>query len=664
MSRPYRPGTLPFANSASLYREMGIGAPAILGRSARSRGGGARGSRGTILLQKVALRSDPHAAALYAEATEILARIQHRGALLRRGAEAGGFRAFSMRLDSGALPRELRFFVEHFLEGHLGVRLGEAAACQLDGLLDDLSAAAAAGPEALCHRDYHSRNLIALPPAAGSDGLLRVIDHQDTRLGPRGYDPRGYDLMSLARDPYVATAPPPGSEGVPPARLSLPFAEAELVARFSEGRRAPGKARRNSPTSSTRWRCSASSRRSALTDSRCRAAGTRCTAASSRHRWRWCGTTSTAIGPTRAAAVSARVLSGLMDSSADRLRESAAFCVRVRRPHSPAAPPPAGFAPAPAPRPLPPRPGAAGLAPGGRARRNSRCAPSGRPIHAPPKPEPPIRTRPSWTGRRPPTLAALGGPGAGGRRARRRESRCGCGAGFRGPPVERQAALPGFPGRVRVRPGGGGEGGGPGRGLRGGPLLSPRERRRGRGRGVRRTARPRAGSNCAPAGFSVVHAAEPYPITPKEHGASFLLDHRHLWLRSKKQHALLRIRDEVLHAFREYLRAQEFVCADTPIFTPNACEGDHHPVRDPVLRPARLSEPERPALQRGGGDVGGTDLLPRPHLPRRKIEDAPPSDRVLDARTRSGVRRTRGHHRAGGGPDLPRRGPGDREPGG
>lgn len=74
-------------------------------------------------------------------------------------------------------------------------------------------------------------------------------------------------------------------------------------------------------------------------------------------------------------------------------------------------------------------------------------------------------------------------------------------------------------------------------------------------------------------GFSVLHAAEPYPITPKEHGASFLLDHRHLWLRSKKQHALLRLRDEVLHAFREYLREQDFVCADTPIFTPNACEG-------------------------------------------------------------------------------------------
>lgn len=86
-------------------------------------------------------------------------------------------------------------------------------------------------------------------------------------------------------------------------------------------------------------------------------------------------------------------------------------------------------------------------------------------------------------------------------------------------------------------------------------------------------ARAPGGMEIRADGFTLVQAAEPYPITPKEHGAQFLLDHRHLWLRSRRQHALLRIRDEVLHAFREYLREQEFVCADTPIFTPNACEG-------------------------------------------------------------------------------------------
>ncbi len=90
---------------------------------------------------------------------------------------------------------------------------------------------------------------------------------------------------------------------------------------------------------------------------------------------------------------------------------------------------------------------------------------------------------------------------------------------------------------------------------------------------ARAERRAPGGMEIRASGFSVVHAAEPYPITPKDHGASFLLDHRHLWLRSRRQHALLRIRDEVLHAFREYLREQEFVAADTPIFTPNACEG-------------------------------------------------------------------------------------------
>ena len=88
-------------------------------------------------------------------------------------------------------------------------------------------------------------------------------------------------------------------------------------------------------------------------------------------------------------------------------------------------------------------------------------------------------------------------------------------------------------------------------------------------------AEPRApgGMEIRAAAFTVLHAADPYPITRKAHGASFLLDNRHLWLRSSKQHALLRIRDEVVYAFREYLREQEFVNADTPIFTPNACEG-------------------------------------------------------------------------------------------
>src|SRR5213594_3051780 len=64
-----------------------------------------------------------------------------------------------------------------------------------------------------------------------------------------------------------------------------------------------------------------------------------------------------------------------------------------------------------------------------------------------------------------------------------------------------------------------------------------------------------------------------YPITPKEHGPAFLLDHRHLWLRSSRQHAILRVRAEVIRACRDYFDGHGFTLLDAPIFTPAACEG-------------------------------------------------------------------------------------------
>jgi asparaginyl-tRNA synthetase len=70
-----------------------------------------------------------------------------------------------------------------------------------------------------------------------------------------------------------------------------------------------------------------------------------------------------------------------------------------------------------------------------------------------------------------------------------------------------------------------------------------------------------------------VPETEPYPITPKEHGTDFLMDHRHLWLRSRRQHAILRVRHEVIRAVRDYLDNNGFLLVDTPIFTPSACEG-------------------------------------------------------------------------------------------
>ncbi len=84
----------------------------------------------------------------------------------------------------------------------------------------------------------------------------------------------------------------------------------------------------------------------------------------------------------------------------------------------------------------------------------------------------------------------------------------------------------------------------------------------------------------APGGFEldvtkihVIQIAEPFPIQPKEHGTGFLMEHRHLWLRSRRQHAILRIRHEIIRTCRNFFDEQGFTLIDTPIFTPNACEG-------------------------------------------------------------------------------------------
>src|SRR5438876_52071 len=73
--------------------------------------------------------------------------------------------------------------------------------------------------------------------------------------------------------------------------------------------------------------------------------------------------------------------------------------------------------------------------------------------------------------------------------------------------------------------------------------------------------------------LELVGGAADYPITPKEHGVDFLMDHRHLWLRSPRQQAILRVRAEVIRAFRDFMDQEGFLLVDAPIFTPAACEG-------------------------------------------------------------------------------------------
>jgi asparaginyl-tRNA synthetase len=90
---------------------------------------------------------------------------------------------------------------------------------------------------------------------------------------------------------------------------------------------------------------------------------------------------------------------------------------------------------------------------------------------------------------------------------------------------------------------------------------------------VRADARAPGGFEVEATGLRLLQVAREYPITPKEHGTAFLMEHRHLWIRSQKQHAILRIRHAVVKATRDFLDEQGFTLVDTPIFTPAACEG-------------------------------------------------------------------------------------------
>ncbi|MFZ5633609.1 MAG: asparagine--tRNA ligase [Bacillota bacterium] len=90
---------------------------------------------------------------------------------------------------------------------------------------------------------------------------------------------------------------------------------------------------------------------------------------------------------------------------------------------------------------------------------------------------------------------------------------------------------------------------------------------------VREDPRSPIGVELSTKGIKVIAKAEPYPITLKEHGVDFLADHRHLWIRSPRQAAILRIRSTVEMACRDFLNSRGFVLADAPIITPNACEG-------------------------------------------------------------------------------------------
>ncbi len=111
---------------------------------------------------------------------------------------------------------------------------------------------------------------------------------------------------------------------------------------------------------------------------------------------------------------------------------------------------------------------------------------------------------------------------------------------------------------------------------------------------VRADERAAGGYELIASALEVVNEAHDYPITPKEHGVDFLMDRRHLWIRAERQTAILRVRHEIINAVRDFFNDQGFILADTPIFTPAACEGTT------TLFPVEYFEHEKAYLTQSG----------------------------------------------------------------
>ncbi|MCH8287629.1 MAG: asparagine--tRNA ligase [Candidatus Marinimicrobia bacterium] len=90
---------------------------------------------------------------------------------------------------------------------------------------------------------------------------------------------------------------------------------------------------------------------------------------------------------------------------------------------------------------------------------------------------------------------------------------------------------------------------------------------------VKEEKRSEGGYEIQVTAIKIHQVADEYPISPKEHGTAFLMDNRHLWLRSRRQHAILKIRHTIIKACRDFFDERDFVLVDTPIFTPTSCEG-------------------------------------------------------------------------------------------
>jgi N-acetylmuramate 1-kinase len=179
---------LPFVNVARLLSHMPVPVPRILAHS-DALGIIALQDLGDVTLQAhLGAASQAEHAALYRQAVSFIEVLQRRGDELASDA----YLPYGIAFDVEKLTWELQFFTKHFLEGYRGAALSAASRDALAHEYASIAEALASEPRGLCHRDYHSRNLML------HEESLYIIDFQDARMGPDTYD-----LASLLRDSYV-----------------------------------------------------------------------------------------------------------------------------------------------------------------------------------------------------------------------------------------------------------------------------------------------------------------------------------------------------------------------------------------------------------------------------------------------------------------------------
>ncbi len=184
---PFDADGLPFLRVAALLRSMPLPIPTVLDRA---------GDLGLLVLEDlgdVTLQAHVGAAPaehqrLYRHAVALIDVLQRRG----RELASPEYPPYAIAFDGEKLRWELDFFTKHYVEGYRGAAIPAPARAALEEEWGTLAAELAAEPRVLCHRDYHSRNLML------HQGELYIIDFQDARMGPDTYD-----LVSLLRDSYV-----------------------------------------------------------------------------------------------------------------------------------------------------------------------------------------------------------------------------------------------------------------------------------------------------------------------------------------------------------------------------------------------------------------------------------------------------------------------------